>query len=236
MSVQEEIYKIAKAEVGTTEKPANSNKTKYGEAYGWNGVSWCVIFQWYIFQKANASSLFYGGKKTASCSALISYAKSHGQWVTSNYQLGDLCFMEFTGDNKPDHVGFVVSQQGNTLNTIEGNTSFDDKGSQSNGGAVAEKKRPLSCIVGAYRPNYPTIKKESVIAVTARQLQKGNTGDSVKVLQSALNALQGSNLKVDGDFGAATETAVKKYQQAHIKECGSADGICGKKTWISILT
>ena len=135
--------------------------------------------------------------------------------------------------------GIVERVENGKVYTIEGNTSFDDKGSQSNGGAVAEKKRSLSCIVGAYRPKYGSIKEEAIgktLAVTAKELKKGCYGDPVKVLQSALNALQGSNLVVDGDFGSATETALKKYQQEHTTECGKADGVCGKKTWISILS
>lgn len=238
MTTQEKILNILKQEVGTTESPANSNKQKYGEVYGLNGQPWCVIFCWYGFYKAGASSLFYGGQKTASCTTLKNYAIKNNQWVTSNYKLGDLVMMNFNGGTTTQHIGFVVSVDGNTVYTIEGNTSFDGKGSQSNGGAVAEKKRPMSCIVGAYRPKYDSNQQSNVgktLAVTAKELQKGHVGEPVKVLQSALNALQSSNLTIDGEFGPATETALKKYQQSHIQECGSVDGICGKKTWISIL-
>lgn len=239
MTIQEKILNILKKEIGTTESPANSNKQKYGEAYGLNGQPWCLIFCWYAFYQAGASSLFYGGQKTASCTTLKNYAIKNNQWVTSNYKLGDLVMMNFNGGTTTQHVGFVTSVSGDTVYTIEGNTSFDDKGSQSNGGAVAEKKRPLSCIVGAYRPKYDSIKEPilgKTLAVTAKELKKGCYGEPVKVLQSALNALQNSNLVVDGDFGSGTETALKKYQQLHIQECGSIDGICGKKTWISILS
>ena len=34
MTIQEKILNILKKEIGTTESPANSNKQKYGEAYG----------------------------------------------------------------------------------------------------------------------------------------------------------------------------------------------------------
>lgn len=239
MTAQEKILNILKKEVGTTESPANSNKQKYGKAYGTNGVAWCVIFVWWAFNEAGASSLFYGGKKTASCTTLKNYAVKNNQWVTSGYKIGDLVMMNFSGTKTTQHIGFVTAVKGNTVYTIEGNTSFDDKGSQSNGGAVAEKKRSLSCIVGAYRPKYDSAKEEVVgktLAVTAKELKKECRGDPVKVLQSALNALQGSNLVIDGDFGSATETALKKYQQEHLTECGKADGVCGKKTWISILS
>lgn len=243
MTTQEKILNILKKEVGTTEFPANSNNVKYNTWYYGRAVSgssypWCMAFCWWVFNQAGASSLFYGGQKTASCTTLKNYAIKNNQWVTSNYKLGDLVMMNFNGGTTTQHVGFVVSVSGNTVYTIEGNTSFDDKDSQSNGGAVAEKKRPISCIVGAYRPKYDLNQQSNVgktLAVTAKELQKGHVGESVKVLQSALNALQSSNLTIDGEFGPATETALKKYQQSHIQECGSVDGICGKKTWISIL-
>lgn len=53
-------------------------------------------------------------------------------------------------------------------------------------------------------------------------LQRGDTGGSVIALQSKLG------IKSDGDFGPATEAAVKAFQSAH----GLADdGKVGPKTW-----
>ena len=188
--------------------------------------------------KAGASLLFYGGNKTASCSVLKKYAVANKQWVTSDYRPGDLVMMNFSGKSTPQHIGIVESIDGDTLTTIEGNTSFDDKGSQSNGGAVARKQRNLKYIVGAYRPFYDSeIKSEDKrIMISARQIKRNSTGDAVKVLQAALNALQNAKLVVDGDFGAKTEQALRTYQSNHRLACGSVDGICGKKTWESLLS
>lgn len=238
MATYKDILSVLEKEVGVTEYPANSNNQKYGEAYGLNGKPWCVITQWWAFSESNASTLFYGGQKTASCGALKSYAIQNSQWVTSGYSPGDIVMMNFDGKTDPQHAGFVVSVEGNVLNTIEGNTSFDEKGSQSNGGAVAKKQRKISVIVGAYRPQYDGNKKQEdkKVMIEARQIKKGSTGDAVKVLQSALNALQHARLTVDGDFGALTEKALKEYQSAHKLACGTSDGICGKKTWESLLS
>lgn len=241
------ILNILKQEVGTTEFPAGSNNVKYNTWYYGKKVSgdeypWCMAFCCWVMNEAGASHLFYGGKKTASCGELKKYAINHNQWVASNYEVGDLVMMSFNGKAHPQHVGFITAVKGNTIYTIEGNTSFDDKGSQSNGGAVAEKQRSLSVIVGAYRPDYDstnTEKKKNVgrtVMATAKELKKGHCGSPVKVLQSALNTLQNSNLEVDGEFGAATESALIKYQQSHRKQCGNENGTCGKKTWISILS
>ena len=153
-----EILKIAAGEIGYTESPANSNKTKYGEAYGWNGVAWCVIFLWWCFHEAGASELFYGGGKTASCGQLRTYAVENKQWITDgDYRVGDLVIFDFPGTSATtDHIGIVESVNGSVLTTIEGNTSPTDSGSQYNGGCVARKKRNTlkTKIVGAYRPEY----------------------------------------------------------------------------------
>lgn len=55
----------------------------------------------------------------------------------------------------------------------------------------------------------------------------GDTGDAVRVLQRLLLS---SNyfVRVDGSFGALTETAVKSFQnQRRIP----ADGVVGQRTW-----
>lgn len=63
-------------------------------------------------------------------------------------------------------------------------------------------------------------------------ISRGSKGQSVETLQQALNAA-GAKLKVDGDFGALTEAALKSYQAAHGL---SADGVCGETTWATFGT
>ena len=62
-------------------------------------------------------------------------------------------------------------------------------------------------------------------------LKKGSTDPAVKDLQEALKALGFDPGPADGVFGAKTESAVIKFQQA--KEI-AADGIVGRVTWINI--
>lgn len=57
-------------------------------------------------------------------------------------------------------------------------------------------------------------------------LNRGDTGEDVKALQTALNK-EGYSLDVDGSFGPATEAAVKDYQS---KNGLSADGLVGPQT------
>jgi peptidoglycan hydrolase-like protein with peptidoglycan-binding domain len=58
--------------------------------------------------------------------------------------------------------------------------------------------------------------------------QRGSHGDAVRELQSRL---QIPWLKADGDFGEATELAVKAYQVSHGL---TADGVVGKETWAQL--
>ena len=61
-------------------------------------------------------------------------------------------------------------------------------------------------------------------------LRKGNSGEYVKILQTALNAA-GQQLHVDGIFGAATEDAVQDFQG---KNGLKTDGVCGPQTWAAL--
>lgn len=64
-------------------------------------------------------------------------------------------------------------------------------------------------------------------------LQRGATGPLVEALQRTLNARLDppGNLSVDGDFGPATESAVKRFQQAHSLE---SSGLVDPATWQSL--
>lgn len=62
-------------------------------------------------------------------------------------------------------------------------------------------------------------------------LKKGSNDPAVRDLQEALKALGYDVGPIDGVFGAKTESAVKKFQQA--KEI-AVDGVVGRITWINI--
>ena len=70
------------------------------------------------------------------------------------------------------------------------------------------------------------------VQAAVRVLRRGLTGADVRTLQAALNAGGFDCGAADGDFGAATETALRKFQTAY--KLG-ADGIAGKGTWGKLL-
>lgn len=64
-------------------------------------------------------------------------------------------------------------------------------------------------------------------------VRRGSQGSFVKRLQALLNALRNAGLAEDGDFGPATEGAVRNFQtSAHIV----VDGIVGSQTWGALVT
>lgn len=158
MATAKEILAVARGELGYKESPAGSNRTKYGAWFGLNGQPWCMMFIQWVFTQADAESLL--AARTASCGAFMRAAQSAGRWVTSGYQPGDIVIMDFPGNKfRTDHCGIVVTALTDGVRTIEGNTGV---GNDSNGGEVMERTRPLSVIIGAYRPHYAeeTVEKE----------------------------------------------------------------------------
>lgn len=230
----QDILKIARAEIGITENPINSNNVKYNTEYYGKKVSgskypWCCSFVWWVFKEAGASDLFYSGKKTASCSTLYSYHKKKGQAITGDYQPGDMIFFNFSGKKKIQHVGICESydKANGTITTIDGNTGTTN---EANGGAVMRRTRKISTVVAAYRPKYAQQRK--TYSVELPLLQKGDDGEDVKSLQILLTGRGCSTRGFDGNFGTNTDTALRKFQ----KENGlTVDGKCGPSTWKALL-
>ena len=146
----EKVLAVARGELGNTESPAGSNRTKYGKWFGLDGYAWCMMFVMWCFEQVGALKLL--PKRTASCGALMNAAKKAGQWVTKDYRPGDVVIYDFPGGAATDHTGIIEKVTLTGVVAIEGNTS--QAGSQSNGGMVCRKTRPYSQIVGVVRPNY----------------------------------------------------------------------------------
>ena len=146
----EKVLAIARGELGNTESPAGSNRTKYGKWFGLDGYAWCMMFVMWCFNQAGALRLL--PKRTASCGDLMRSAKAAGCWVTEDYRPGDVVIYDFPGGAATDHTGIIEKVTLTGVVAIEGNTS--QAGSQSNGGMVCRKTRPYSQIVGVVRPNY----------------------------------------------------------------------------------
>ena len=170
MATVNQILDLAAHEVGMKENPPNSNMTPYGKEYGWNGVPWCAIFVWVIFNRAGASALLPA--KTASCWALMDAAKKAGLWVEGNYRKGDVVIFDFPGGASTDHTGIVEDVEPGYVTTIEGNTSI---GNDSNGGQVMRRRRSIKLARGAVRPKYDADKRS--VFLIAQEVLNGKWGN-----------------------------------------------------------
>lgn len=157
MTVWKKLLELAQGQIGVKEFPAGSNRVKYNAAYYGREVfgqayPWCCVFQWWLFQQAGAGELFYGGGKTASCTALYNDYRSRGKAVeASRVQPGDLVFFVFDGNQTGimNHIGICEGVEDGFVTTIDGNTGT---GSEANGGAVLRCRRALKYVGGAARP------------------------------------------------------------------------------------
>jgi cell wall-associated NlpC family hydrolase len=135
----------------------DNNDTKYGKWYGLNNQPWCAMFISWVFNRAGAVSTVAASTKKgfASCDAGLKWFAKRNQLVPiGDAKPGDIAFFQFDDDAQPDHVGIVVKNNAKLkrLVCIEGNTSPNTKGSQSNGGGVYKKTRPYSLVLAVARP------------------------------------------------------------------------------------
>ncbi|MEG1682177.1 MAG: CHAP domain-containing protein [Oscillospiraceae bacterium] len=153
MAKAQELLQIAAGQIGVREIPADSNRVLYNNWYYGREVSgtsypWCMTFIQWCANRAELSLL-----RTASCTALATWAKDNRQWQTEGYRPGDVALFDFSGRRgKTEHVGLVEEIRGDgSLVTIEGNTGA---ASDANGGEVQRRVRAAALVTGAWRPDY----------------------------------------------------------------------------------
>lgn len=207
---RQQLLAVAKAELGTTEAPPNSNKTKYGLWYApsLNGQKWCAMFVSWVFDYAGHP---LGNIQTPHgihhCQSAYNYYHDKGQ-LTTNPQPGDIVIYDWEGNGHADHIGIFI-QWANPEKTIieayEGNTSV---GNNSDGGQVMLRRRAKNLIKAFINPGvYPDI----AVTPPTNILVNGSRGAAVTQVQKYLYEL-GNEIEIDGWFGNQTETAIKAYQ------------------------
>lgn len=207
-------------------------KLKYTDA-------WCAGTVSAAAQKCNATDII---PCECSCPRMVALAQKKGIWVEKdNYvpTAGDIIMYDWddsgSGDNKnsPDHVGVVDKVSGKDITVIEGNYSNSVKRRT----LKVNGKNIRGYIVPKFDAEPVAVDKpipRELFSMQVEILKKGCKGDAVKAMQILLagNGCKCGTSGADGDFGPATLTALKKYQQ---KKKLEADGICGPATWASLL-
>lgn len=234
MAIPEDVLRVATRQLGTTENPRNSNRSKYGAWYGMDGQPWCAMFVSYCFYQAGLPLPIKISKGFAYCPDGVNYFKKKGQWSTSQAKPGDIVFFDWQRDGTSDHVGIVEKVLGNgQFQTIEGNTSNTNN---SNGGQVMRRTRSLSVIQGFGQPPYNGISTnkgdvdppwDGIFLQLTSPLMKSN---EIKLWQKWMNKL-GYSLEVDGIYGENSAAACQQFQQANNLEI---DGVVGPETWDTV--
>lgn len=226
MTIIEKAISIAQAEIGTCEPTGDDKYIKVYNTLTGAGfsmtVAWCAIFVTWVMYTAGVAKTIV--PYFASCDVGMNWFKNKGQFKkakayggTYTPQAGDIIFFSSKYDqNDSTHVGIVTNTSGNTVKTIEGNTSD----------AVHERSYDLSnkYILGYGVPDYGVSTTTSTIDGTSgyqtHTVVKGDTlwGLAEKYLGSGtrykefmtLNSLTSTTLHVGlvllipGTSGTAT--------------------------------
>lgn len=132
-------------------------------------------------------------------------------------------------------TGFVTHDD---MRRAWGGTSHTDPGPNfPKAYAVAAVKRhmdiPTAPVVNPPKPPTPPVTDWTVKLIMALPMVERNSkGQIVKNVQGLLNA-HGYSLKIDGDFGPATDSAVRSFQKSRKLV---VDGEVGQKTYTALIT
>lgn len=271
------VVSLAEAEVGYHEKASNAslddptgnaggnNWTKYArdldnvaDFYNGkkNGYAWCDIFvDWLFvttFGEEKGREMLYQPKQSAGAGCLYSagYFKQNNAFHRTNPRVGDQIFFSYS-PGEYSHTGIVVDVNGNTITTVEGNTSDSvgrrtyETSNRSIAGygtpdwslALEIWEKPWAVVVNGHIVNSGDPQAEQKEEAKGENhswsppLLKYAPDDyyaAVCVLQGLLNCHNWDSGRVDGYFGAKTQSAVNRAKTFLSLD---ADGICDKELW-----
>lgn len=222
-----QVVALARTQIGYSERPPHSNRTKYNVWYGMNPAAWCAIFDsWVSHHSGNPLPHIRTSKGYAYTPDLQSYARRTGQLKSAGYNPspGDKVLFSF-GGQRVDHVG-IVGERGRLrdgrIHTIEGNTNA--AGSRT-GGSVLEKYRGSNIVnIVAVKAKVEAIDWAALRRLAAAKvreqygaapnMKQGHKACcEVVALQQALNLVSGVGLVEDGQYGPKTTRAVANFQK-----------------------
>lgn len=257
-----------KSQVGYKENPDGSNKYAAGDwdvrLYGFEGdnVPWCDIFSDYSYIacfgfEAAAKMTYQQPKGFAACALSAEAYKKNGAFYTTP-EVGDQIFFNY-GDGI-NHIGNVISVDGNTIECVEGNFS--------NGVSLTKYNLRNQWIISGYgRPDWSIVATEMEEVISEEVFENSEEigivhpehrrsyihleyGDGVqsngyipipqvKAWQNLLLCwgLDLGACGADGEFGLDTENATRQWQK-QAQAMGAdveVNGIVDQDDWIEII-
>ena len=201
--------------------------------------------------------MLYQPEKSAGAGCLYSagYYKQNNAFHRTNPRVGDQIFFSYSA-GEYSHTGIVVDVNGNTITTVEGNTSDSvgrrtyETSNRSIAGygtpdwnlAVEDWEKPWVVVVDGQIVNSSEWAQEDTpVEQPVEQKTENHSWTppllkyapddyyaAVCVLQGLLNCRNWNSGKVDGYFGVKTQAAVNRAKSYFGLE---ADGICDKELW-----
>ena len=243
-----DIVNVAKSQVGYQEGSSSSklsgetyggsNYTEYGRWYGMQDM-WCAMFVSWCAKVANIPS---------SIVTYHSYTPTGLQWFKNKGQAysrstvasggykpqpGDIIYFKSARNSNPtNHIGIVTSYSGNTVYTIEGNTSSATI--STNGGAVAAKSYSISntYIVYICKPAYTGT---NISSGSSNLLTNDNNWipDSVQSIVFNASYYAGKYPDLKNAFGSDANKLYDHYLDYGAKEGRQASAMFNVRTYIS---
>lgn len=186
----------------------------------------------------------YGGNRTyADIAAAIALAESGGD-TRSVSTTNDYGLWQINIDEHPEYrddptslfdpatnvrAAMAISSGGS--NWRPWCTAYSDGACGSRGGVYLGAGAPFYGYLHGTLPS--SLQQQAPTGTSYPTLQVGSSGAFVTKLQQFLNQAGYGTLATDGQFGPATEAAVKSYQHDHGL---TADGVVGPKTWAVITS
>lgn len=226
-----------------------------------NGYAWCDVFVDWLFVKTFGEELgrkmLYQPEKSAGAGCLYSagYYKQNNAFHRTNPMVGDQVFFSYSA-GEYSHTGIVVDVNGNTITTVEGNTSDSvgrrtyETSNRSIAGygtpnwslAVEIWEKPWVVVVDGHIVNSgdPQAEPEKEEAKAEQPKEDHSWSppllkyapddyyEACTLLQAALNVRNFKCGKADGYYGVKTQAAVNRAKTYYGLE---ADGICDKALW-----
>ena len=214
----EKFVSVAESQIGYHE--GNNNNTKYGAWYGLNYNPWCAMFvSWCA---AQAGILYSVVPRYCYCPYGVNEYQSIGRFSSRNSgyipKRGDVIFYQEGGVSS--HTGIVTGVSGNTVYTVEGNTSD----------MVARRTHNIN---DTYILGYGMCSGNGSFS-SLTMLRIGSKGEAVRHLQNLLisRGYSCGSSGADGDFGQGTYNAVCAFQRDHGLD---VDGIVGANTMNALI-
>lgn len=219
-----------------------------------NGYAWCDVFvDWCFFKAYGAVEGQRIQCQTGDCGAGCIYSAQYfmmqGRY-DKNPKPGDQVFFYVNG--QIGHTGIVVEMTGSSVVVVEGNSSdrvqkltYDRNSSRIAGyGHPKYGEEPAAATEPAEEPVQPVQPVQptgETCTVKLPVLKNGAVSNTVKNAQALLirhgyacgGRIIAGRENPDGEFGPATERAVKSFQNLKKLE---ADGLIGADTWTGLLT